>query len=303
MAHFFSYLNSPEAQAPSAAPRITHQEEGREADDTALADKEFDETADADLGGNNTGEEGEWILPDPATITGEAQVQTPLDQLAAAAANTFNTPIQATGATIRDTPLIEGHDALRNIHRAGADFTPAHHTTRNEGSPIVEAPPTPSALISSCRDDNTIRTGADLIAFLEWQASRRGDGEEQKKFREDALAFPRLLVFACMRKKSIFVHLIHSAGVYPNIPGADPAWKGKIVGFLGDKITFAAPQMVELGKNVAWAWDDPLICKDTEAMAAFYAVPENKEKFWIPPGDAPKVRMVCPRMLALPPIA
>ena len=59
MAHFFSYLNSPEAQAPSAAPRITHQEEGREAGDTALADEEFDETADADLGGNNTGEEGE----------------------------------------------------------------------------------------------------------------------------------------------------------------------------------------------------------------------------------------------------
>lgn len=125
--------------------------------------------------------------------------------------------------------------------------------------------------------------------------------EEQKKFREDALAFPRLLVFACMRKKSVFIHLIHSAGVYPNIPGADPAWKGKAVGFLGDRTTFAVPQMVELGKNIAWAWDDPPICTDPEAMQAFYASPGNKEKFWIPPGEAPRVRTVCPRMLALPP--
>jgi hypothetical protein len=142
-------------------------------------------------------------------------------------------------------------------------------------------------LIRTRQLDDTIKTSIDLIAFLEWQAMRRGDVEEQKKFREDALAFPRLLVFACMRKKSAFIHLIHSAGVYPNIPGADPAWKGKAVGFLGDRTTFAVPQMVELGKNIAWAWDDPPICTDPEAMQAFYATPGNKEKFWIPPVEAP----------------
>lgn len=74
-----------------------------------------------------------------------------------------------------------------------------------------------------------------------------------------------------------------------------------MVGFLGDKTAFAAPQIVELGKNVAWAWDDPPICKDVEAMKAFYTIPDNGGKFWVPPDNAPRVRTVCPRMLALPP--
>jgi hypothetical protein len=104
-----------------------------------------------------------------------------------------------------------------------------------------------------------------------------------------------------MQKKSPFVHPVHSAGIYPNIPGADTAWKGKIIGFLGDRTEFANPQMVELMKNVAWAWDDPLISMDTAAMTTFYALPANREAMWSPAADVPKVRVVCPRMLALPP--
>jgi hypothetical protein len=73
------------------------------------------------------------------------------------------------------------------------------------------------------------------------------------------------------------------------------------VGFLGDKTKFANPQMIELGKMVAWAWDDPAVCKDSVAMAAFFELHENREKLWTPPVDAPRVRTVCPRMLALPP--
>jgi hypothetical protein len=160
---------------------------------------------------------------------------------------------------------------------------------------------TNSALVATSQQDKAIETASDLIAFLEWQSSRRGEVEEQKRFREDPLAFPRLLVFATMRKKSPYIHLVHSAGVYPNIPGADPAWKGKAVGFLGDKTKLVVPQMIELGKTVAWAWDDLAICKDSTAMAAFYELPENKDKLWTPPGDAPRVRTACPRMLALLP--
>jgi hypothetical protein len=103
-----------------------------------------------------------------------------------------------------------------------------------------------------------------------------------------------------MRKKSPFVHLV-SAGIYPNIHGADPGWKGKPVGFLEDKTKYAVPQMIELGKNVVCAWDNPQICKDVVEMKAFYALPDNREKFWVPQGEGPQVRTVCPRMLALPP--
>ena len=132
-------------------------------------------------------------------------------------------------------------------------------------------------LVRVCQQGEWLKTPADLIAFLDWQSSRHGDGEEQRKFRNDALAFPHLLVFAVMRKKSPFIHLVHSAGVYPNIPGADPAWKGKIIRFLGDRTKFASPQMVELGKNVVWAWDDPQISIDVAAMTSFYTACNKRE--------------------------
>lgn len=92
-----------------------------------------------------------------------------------------------------------------------------------------------SALVQTCQQGGGIRTTKDLQEILAWQMSHCSDGDEQKRFREDLLAFPQLLVFATMRKKSLFIHLVHSAGMYPNIPGADPCWKGKIVGFMGDK--------------------------------------------------------------------
>lgn len=104
-----------------------------------------------------------------------------------------------------------------------------------------------------------------------------------------------------MRKKSPYIHLMHSAGIYPNIPGADPAWRGKIIGFLGDRTQFASPQLIELGKNVAWAWDDPLICTDSNALVVFQAAHDAEPGLWTPGADTPKVRVVVPRMLALPP--
>lgn len=45
--------------------------------------------------------------------------------------------------------------------------------------------------------------------------------EEQKQFQEDAVGYPYLLMFAAMWKKSPYIPLIHSVGVYPNVPGAD----------------------------------------------------------------------------------
>ena len=96
-----------------------------------------------------------------------------------------------------------------------------------------------------------LKTTDNLIAFLAWQQSSRTDGEVQKRFQEDALAFLQLLVFATTCKKSPFIHLIHSMGAYPNNPGVDPSRKGKIIGFMEDRTRFAAPQLVVLGKNVA----------------------------------------------------
>jgi hypothetical protein len=144
-------------------------------------------------------------------------------------------------------------------------------------------------------------TNAELQSFLQWQLGRRGDGEEQKRFREDAMLYPKLLVFAVMRKKSPFIHLVHSAGVYPKIPGADPDWQGKSIGFLGDRTQFASPHMVELGKTTAWGWEEIMLPTDSYPMERFYDAVENRLKFWMPEATAPHTRRACPRMLALPP--
>lgn len=37
----------------------------------------------------------------------------------------------------------------------------------------------------------------------------------------------------------------------------------------GDNMNFASPQLIELGKNVAWAWDDPPVSKDVVAHDNF----------------------------------
>jgi hypothetical protein len=148
---------------------------------------------------------------------------------------------------------------------------------------------------------STITTPAAVATFLAWQADRRNDAEEQRKFREDALLYPDLLVFAVMRKKSPFIHLIHSAGTYPKVPGADGDWQGKSIGFLGDRTSFATPQMVELGKTTAWGWEDMLLPTDLGAMVEYYQSVEHRLAYWAPEPDTPRVRRACPRMLALIP--
>jgi hypothetical protein len=93
--------------------------------------------------------------------------------------------------------------------------------------------------------------------------------EEQRRFWKNALLYLGLLVFVVMREKSPFIHLVHLAGTYPKVPGADSNWEGKSIGFLGDHTTYATPQMVELGKNTTWGWDDSMRPTDLSIMDEF----------------------------------
>jgi hypothetical protein len=76
-----------------------------------------------------------------------------------------------------------------------------------------------------------------------------------------------------MRKKSPHIHLIHSAGIYLNVPGADSEWAGKTIGFLGNRMSYATPQLIELGQTTAWAWEEDSVCTDIIALAEFFARP------------------------------
>jgi hypothetical protein len=157
-------------------------------------------------------------------------------------------------------------------------------------------------LIQASAGSSLIQTAAELYEFLDWQASRKESNQEQSKFKEDALSYPGLLVFAMMRPKIPYIHLLHSVQAYPNAPGSDPAWKGKTIGFLGDRTSYSpAPQMVELKEKAPWMWETRLIVNDLTALDHFYAIPGNAEKLWTPEATLPRVNVAAPRMLALPP--
>jgi hypothetical protein len=133
-----------------------------------------------------------------------------------------------------------------------------------------------SALAQAAENTATINTTEDLYKFLDWRANRRDSAQEQAKFKDDAFQYPGLLVFAIMRPRNAFIHLLHSIQTYPNAPGSDPAWKGKTIGFLGDRTNYSpAPQMVELKEKAPWVWENKLVCTDLTELDMFYAVPRN----------------------------
>ena len=52
---------------------------------------------------------------------------------------------------------------------------------------------------------------------------------------------------------------------------------------------------------MAWAWDDPSISTDSDAMLAHHLANKDTPTLWTPDTDALRTRAVVPRMLALPP--
>lgn len=145
--------------------------------------------------------------------------------------------------------------------------------------PSRDTPLDDSALASVSKNNPSIWTTANLYEFLDWQAGRRGSPLDQRKFKDDAFNFPGLLVFAVMWPKTQFIQLLHSIQVSPKSPGNDPNWRGKTIGFLGDRTSYSpAPQIVELKDRAPWVWETRTICNDVTELDSFYAVPENVEK-------------------------
>jgi hypothetical protein len=56
------------------------------------------------------------------------------------------------------------------------------------------------ALTRASQQNPTFKMAQDLTNFLQWQANRRTELEEQKRFRDDALGYLHLLIFVAMRK-------------------------------------------------------------------------------------------------------
>jgi hypothetical protein len=307
----FPYLNSPCADPPAPGDgRDVTQDEGDivtrdDAVNTAGAggleeEEHFDEDAEA----------SEWILPnleqDVAMLATTELARTRGEQrrLDELRHDGSGEPRQTTATPppmATPNPSTRGNTTTPIARRVNFDVaSPIARTSERETtSPSNEDE---SALIARSTENTSIKTAGDLYEFLDWQANRKGSPPEQAKFKEDAFNFPGLLVFAVMRPKSLHIQLLHSIQVYPNAPGSDPAWKGKTIGFLGDRTRYSpAPQMIELKEKAPWAWETKQICNDVTVMDSFYANPGNSEKLWTPDGTAPRMAVTVPRMLALPP--
>jgi hypothetical protein len=243
MAAPFSYLNSPctDPPAPSDGRDITQEEEDVVIRDwvatTAGArgvdgEEQFDEDAEA----------GEYVFPNLEqdlaipTVAERARMRGEQRRLEERRQDENNTPRQATATPPLPNQNLDTHakEAPPLPRRVNFDVaSPA--AQRNTSETVTAVDEADSALIATSTGDKSIKTAEDLYEFLDWQAIWKGNQSEQAKFKEDAFNFPGLLVFAVMRPKSHHIQLLHSLQVYPNAPGSDPAWKGKTIGFLGDR--------------------------------------------------------------------
>ena len=155
----------------------------------------------------------DWVFPDPATFR-TLETQTPL-----ARTRGQQSQLKADlhgGTTPQEVPT-GNNETLPSAGALPTTWTPENlplvlvtrgpnddngcHPTRQSGDTATNTGKgsCPSSALASISLSGTfLATSDNLTKFLVWQLCRRNDGEEQKKFREDALLYPKLLVFAVM---------------------------------------------------------------------------------------------------------
>lgn len=175
MTNLFPYLR-PESAAPQRdATNITQPDESTPPL-PRTPDEHFDEAADAIQDDEGADGGGEWILPDPATLPQDPP-RTPLDRLIAAAlrASSPRTQQPAPGTAGMPASALAPGELDTGYQRTpptpGEPLRPGNHTTGPSVSPST------SSLVRVCQQGGGMKTSGDIIAFLDWQASRRGDGE------------------------------------------------------------------------------------------------------------------------------
>ena len=139
-----------------------------------------------------------------------------------------------------------------------------------------------------------------LAADLAWQQQLEGDPIRIKTFRTEALQQVDIVIFAYMRPSSPFINLLHSAAPF-SLPSGDMHYRGKDIGFVGDRTDIRVPTPIVLAPEQPWKWLTKRITLDIGPLDLFYADPENATKFYHPPDRATDNPCVSPRLLAIPP--
>ena len=178
--------------------------------------------------------------------------------------------------------------------------SPPLHPSRAAHRPLATTSPThdKSALASAALATMQHETAPGLIAALAWQRDVAGETAKQKVFHRDAMLQADLTVFAFMRSHSPYIHLLHSASTFAAL-GGDADYKGKDIGFLGDKTQTTAPLPVILPSDI-WKWTSKPASLDTLAMEHYYSTPANAAKLWQPPAPPEARNPKVPRVLFLP---
>ena len=116
-------------------------------------------------------------------------------------------------------------------------------------------------------------------------------------FKDEAVHYVGLLVFASLRPKCQYIQVVHSLAKFIH-PMAMPDINDKLVGFIGDRNGDQKPYPVLIQGKKAWDLARLDVFANEMAMTTYYGDEANGRKLWKP--MSAKVEMLIPRMVVVP---
>ena len=142
---------------------------------------------------------------------------------------------------------------------------------------------------------------AAVLQEFTWQKDIENDTAKGEAFKSDVLQVtPRLRVFALMQENSAHIQLVFGVTTYNDVMGP-AAFKGKVLGFVGDRSADSSPEVIMLSQpDNTWKWKKCKVVFEETAFANHYSVEANRDNLWAPDAALPKEEKWIPRMLLIP---
>jgi hypothetical protein len=142
---------------------------------------------------------------------------------------------------------------------------------------------------------------AAILQEFTWQMEIEQDTVRGEAFKQDVLQVnPRLCIFALMQENSAHIQFLFGVTTYNDVMGP-AAFRGKVLGFVGDRTLDTAPEVVLLSQpDNPWKWKKCRVVFDETASVNHYSVEENRESLWTPGTGVSKEDKWIPRMILVP---
>ena len=115
---------------------------------------------------------------------------------------------------------------------------------------------------------------------MRWQARLllvSGGELPYKEFKEDAICYTCLIVFALLHPKCPYIQLAHSISKFVHVTATNDI-NNKVIGFVGNRDEDLEPYAVVLQEQKTWEFVILNVVMDEAAMTAHYADDANSEK-------------------------